>query len=131
MSVSESDPVSAMASWCRAVLCLVATLTTACAGTRLPVYVAPSHQTIQASAEMTFGGDGTEISVLNGSSVAIVVTGLELYDCENIKNRCEVQRLQVRVPPHQRVSLATVRQNDKTRRWSFNYRYSWEPARDQ
>jgi len=80
---------------------------------------------------MTFSGDGHEIYVLNHSTVPIVVTGLSLYDCENIKNRCDVQRLQVHVQPRQRVVLAIVRPNDKSRPSSFQFRYSWEPARER
>src|SRR5712691_9708573 len=104
----------------RAVVWFAATLAVACARTPIPVYVAPSSDTIESHTEMTLSGDGQEIFVRNHSSVAIIVTGLRLLDCENIRNRCEVQRLQVRVPPGQRVTLTTVRPNDSSRPSSSN-----------
>ncbi len=115
----------------RAVVWFAATLAVACARTPIPVYVAPSSDTIESHTEMTLSGDGQEIFVRNHSSVAIIVTGLRLLDCENIRNRCEVQRLQVRVPPGQRVTLTTVRPNDTSRPSSFQFRFTWEPARDR
>lgn len=112
-------------------LVLASTLTIACASGPTPVYIAPTSQTIEARTEMTFSGDGHALYVLNNSSVPILVTGLSLYDCENIKNRCEAQRLRVQVPPHQRVILATVRPDNTSRPSSFHWRYTWEPAHDQ
>ena len=60
---------------------------------------APSNETIETGTEMSFGGDGQIVYVYNHSSVPIVVTGLHLIDCENIKNSCDVQRLRVQVNP--------------------------------
>ena len=94
-----------------AALTLAATLSAACAGGQTRIYVAPTSETIEAHTEITLSGDGQEVYVLNHSSVPIIVTGLSLVNCENIKNRCEAERLHVRVPPGQRVSLVTVRLN--------------------
>ena len=114
-----------------AILSIVGTLASACASSRTPVYVAPSSETIESGTEMALTGDGQYIYIVNHSSAAITVTGLHLIDCENIKNRCEVMRLRVRVPPGQRANLATVRPDNPNRASSFRFTYRWEPAREQ
>jgi len=113
------------------VLTLSILLLCACASNRVPLYVAPSSETIDTGTEMTLSGDGQYVYVFNHSSVPIIVTGLHLVACENIKNKCEVQRLQVRVPPGQRVNLATVRPDNTSRPSSFRFTYTWERAHDQ
>jgi LEA14-like dessication related protein len=80
---------------------------------------------------MSLGGDGQIVYVYNHSSVPIVVTGLHLIECENIKNSCDVQRLRIRVPAGQRMNLATVHPDNPNRAYSFRFNYSWEAARDQ
>jgi len=109
----------------------IASLAAACSGSRVPVYVAPSNQTIQSGTEMSHGGDGQFIYVVNHSSVPITITGLHITDCENVRNRCEPTRLRVRVEPGRRQNLATVRPDNPNRAHSFRFRYTWEPARDQ
>ncbi len=106
----------------------VGTLAAACAGRSVPVYVAPSNETIEAGTEMALSGDGQYVYIFNHASVAIMVTGLHLTDCENIKNRCEVMRLRVQVRPGQRENVATVRPDNPNRPSSFRFTYTWEPA---
>lgn len=101
-------------------LSTVATLASACASNRVPVYVAPSTATIESGTEMTLGGDGQVVFVYNHSSVPIKVTGLHLLECENIKNRCDLQLLRVPVPAGQRVILTTVRPDNTSRPWSLD-----------
>ena len=90
------------------VLSLLGALTSGCAGHGVPVYIAPSNETIESGTEMSLSGDGQYVYIVNHSSVEIVVTGLRLTDCENIKNRCEVMRLRVPVLPGQRQSPVLV-----------------------
>jgi uncharacterized protein (DUF2164 family) len=116
---------------CRSAVAPLLGVLIACASNRAPVYVAPTNQTIEVGTEMTESGDAENVYVINHSSAAIMVTALNLYQCENIKNRCEVQRLRVRVRPGQRENLATVRPLYSTRAFSFRFTYAWEPARDQ
>jgi hypothetical protein len=113
------------------VLGVLGVLSCACASSRIPIYVAPSNDTVEAGTEMSLGGEGQNVYVFNHSSVTIMVTGLQLHDCENIKNRCDVMRLRIPVRPVQRQNLALVRPNDTNRPFSFKFNYSWEPARAQ
>ncbi len=110
---------------------MVGVLMFGCASHGVPVYVAPSSETIEVGTEMSLSGDGQYVYVVNHSSVSIMVTGLHLTDCENIKNRCEVMRLRVPVRPGQRENLDTVKPDNPNRPSSFRFTYSWEPARDR
>jgi hypothetical protein len=114
-----------------AVLGIASALACACASNRSPIYIAPTNQTVEAGTEMSFGGDGQIVYVYNHSSVPIVVTGLHLIECENIKNSCDVQRLRIRVPAGQRMNLVTVHADNTSRAYSFRFNYSWEAAHDQ
>lgn len=102
----------------------------ACSSPRTLVYLAPSNQTVRAATEMAFSGDGQTIYVTNDSSVPIMVTGLRLTDCENIKNRCETMRVRVRVDPGRRQAVLTVKPDNPNRGHSFRYTYTWEPAQE-
>jgi len=114
-----------------AALAIAAMLASSCASNRVPVYIAPSNQTIESGTEMSFGGDGQIVYVYNHSSVPIVITGLHLLDCENIKNSCEVQRLRIQVPAGQRTNITTVKPENPNRPYSYRFNYSWEPVREQ
>jgi hypothetical protein len=103
----------------------------ACAGGNRPsVYVAPSNLTILAVTDTAYALHRELIFVIhveNNSSEPIVVTGVALRDCENIANPCgDVVRMQVRVPPGQRVNVLTVRRRDRELAWHFRYTFSWE-----
>jgi len=100
----------------------------ACASNRVAVYVAPSNESIESGSEMSLGGDGQVVYVYNHSSVPIMVTSLQLLDCENIKNHCEVQHLRMQVAPGQRTNIATVKPENPNRPYSFQFHYSWEPV---
>src|SRR6267154_1523726 len=81
-----------------------------CASGAQQVFRAASDDTIQSGSEMSFGGDGFNVYVTNGSTVPIVVTGVRLYECENIKTRCdETVSLKVRVDPGRRQNVYIVR----------------------
>jgi len=109
----------------------IAGMLAACASNRVPIFVAPSNQTIDSGSEMSLGGDGHVVYVYNHSSAPIMVTGLQLLDCENIKNSCEVQRLRIQVPAGQRTNIATVKPENPSRPYSFQFHYSWEPVHQQ
>ena len=110
------------------ILALV-TMTVGCSTGRIPVYVAPSNETIESGTEMNYGGDGQFVYVINHASAAITITGLHLIDCENIKNRCEAMQLRVPVPPGARENLITVKPDNPGRAYSFRFIYTWAPAR--
>src|SRR5882757_5389724 len=79
-------------------LTLLVALALSCSTGRQPVFLAPSGESIESGSEMSYGGDGYNVYITNHSSVPIEVTGLKLYDCENIRNQCDLAvPLKVRV----------------------------------
>ncbi len=78
---------------------------------------------------MNNAGDGQYVYVINHSTVPIMVTGLNLLDCQNVRNFCQPQQLAIHVAPGQRVNLATVKPDNPGSASSFRFTYTWAPAR--
>ena len=111
-------------------LSILGFLVCSCSGNRASVYVAPSNSTIEAGTDMSFS-EGQYIYIVNHSSVPIMITGLHLTDCVNIKNSCLPTPLRIRVGPGQRENIATVRPDVSDRAYSFRFNYTWEPVREK
>jgi hypothetical protein len=93
------------------------------------VFPAPTSDNIESGSEMNYGGDGYTVYVRNESSVPINVTGLQLYDCENIKSECGPgMPLKIRVDPGRQQNIFIVRIENTTRASHFRFHYSWEQA---
>ena len=101
-------------------------LLAACGPKGVKTYVAPSDSTIEALTEMSAGGEAQVIVVTNHSTVPIVVTGVSLVSCENIKNRCnEATRMKVKLAPGQRRTVLTVRPENPQRAHGFRFTWTW------
>ena len=100
------------------------------AAQRERVYVAPTNETVIATLEQS----GTSevpvhvVYVANNSTVPIVVFGVVLRDCENVRQRCESHRTNVRVGPGQRQSVFRVEPRDARQAFGFRYSFSWRVA---
>ncbi len=112
----------------RAGILVLVTMTIGCSTGRVPVYVPPSNEAIESGTEMNYGGDGQLVYVINHASDPIIITGLHLIDCDNIKNRCDPMRLRVPVLPGRRENLTTVRPDNPNRATFFRFTYTWERA---
>lgn len=113
-----------------AILSILGFLLSSCSGNRATEFIAPSNNTIEAGTEMSFS-EGQYIYIINHSSVPIMITGLHLTDCENIKNSCLPTPLRIRVEPGRRENLTTVRPDISDRPYTFRFRYTWEPVRER
>ena len=81
---------------------------------------------------MSYGGDGYNIWVMNGSTKTIMVTGVLLHECENIKSQCgTATRLQVRLEPGRRQTVYLVRIDDQRRASTFRFSYTWSGVPSQ
>ena len=109
---------------------VISLLAFACSSNPTPVLIPASNETIEAGTEMSLSGGSHVVYVYNHSSVRILVTGIHLVDCENIKNSCEVQRIRVPVYPGQRANIVIVRPSDPSRAYSFKFEFSWEEVRE-
>ena len=112
-----------------AILSILAMLASSCSGNRATEFVAPSNSTIEAGTDMSFS-EGQYIYIINHSSAPIMITGIHLIDCENVKNSCLPTPLRIRVRPGQRENLVTVRPDVSDRPYSFRFTYTWEQVRE-
>src|SRR5450759_135205 len=88
------------------------------------VFVAPTSRTVVASSEQSGGPDlGHVLYVRNESTVPIIVFGVALRECENIKQWCSGQRTNIAIPPGQRRTVGHVEPKSLDR--SYNYRWSF------
>jgi hypothetical protein len=108
---------------------LVGLLIADCSTGRPLADIEPSQYSISSGSEMSYGGDGYNIWVMNSSTKPIMVTGVLLHDCENIRSECgTATRLQVRVEPGRRQTVYTVRTSDRGRPSTFRFSYTWSGA---
>lgn len=103
---------------CAALLCCAA------AASAQQRFVAPTSNSIIASSEQSFGPDQMHVFwVRNESTVPIVVFGINLSNCENVRQFCGGQKLHVVIPAGERRDVGRVQPKNPER--SFNYRWSF------
>jgi hypothetical protein len=89
-------------------------------------FIAPTRHTIIGSSEQSGGpNEGHTLYVANQSTVPVIVFGLKLSSCENVKQWCEGQRTKVAIPPGTRRIVGHVEPKSTERafgyRWTFSY----------
>ena len=99
-----------------------------CAAKREVVFLAASNQTVTSRLDVSHDGNAQRVLVTNASTVEVTVTSVQLRDCENIKNRCEVVKLRTPIAPGQTREVLVVMPKDRDQRWNFRYSWSWEAA---
>ncbi len=92
-----------------------------------PAFVAPSRYTVEGSSEQGQGPTPSHVLyVTNRSTVPIVVFGVAITACENVRKMCLGQRTNIPVYPGAKREVGRVEAaNDKrafTYRWTFSYR---------
>jgi hypothetical protein len=108
--------------WAMAVVVVAA----AACGAREVVLVEPSAATVISRLEPTNDGRGQYVVVENRSSVPIFVTSVQLRDCRNIRNPCEVTRMRVEVRPGRSERVLAVQSRSGGSAYNFLYSWSWE-----
>jgi hypothetical protein len=111
----------------RIILGLLALLSFNTLASAQEVFVAPTRNSIIASSEQSSGPVSAHLLyVSNQSTVPIVVFGILLTSCENVKQMCVGQRVNVPIPAGIRRQVGRVDVKDDNRafnyRWSFSYR---------
>ena len=89
-------------------------------------FIAPSFSSVQAFTEEGVGDNPAHVLyVQNSSTVPIVVFGITLTECENIRQPCGSRRVKIKVAPNRRVNVGRVEPRDRERgfsyRWTFSY----------
>lgn len=98
----------------------------ACASSGEKAYIAPTEHSVTAYLEASYDGRGQHIVVRNASTESITVTSINLTSCENIKNRCEVQRMRVTVHPGATQRIVTVQTDNPARGSNFRWSWTWQ-----
>jgi hypothetical protein len=121
------DVPSPMKSRTPAILLTAALL--GCASTSSQaVYVAPTTDNVTTETDEGRGGTQSHnIYVRNNSSVAIVVYGVTLRSCENVRQQCEPQVTNIRVEPNTRSVVLHVEPKSNFAPFSYRFSYSWRP----
>jgi hypothetical protein len=98
------------------------------------VFTAATHSTIIGSTEESGGSVPTHVLlVTNQSSVHVVVFGVSLTSCENIRQQCGGRGANIAIPPGARRTVGRIEPRLQDRpfsyRWTFSYRADSSDAR--
>jgi hypothetical protein len=90
------------------------------------VFVAPTERTVIATTEQSNSDDPAHsLYISNNSTVPIVVFGITLTQCENVKQSCGPRRTNIKIGAGRRVNVGRVQARDTERgfgyRWNFSY----------
>jgi hypothetical protein len=99
----------------------------ACASgsSRQTVFVAATNETVVLESVIAQDGIRHLIYGTNRSTEPVVITSFQLRDCENVRNRCELTRLNLTLGAGQRTLLATVEPADRERAYEYRYNWGW------
>ncbi|MDB4890896.1 MAG: hypothetical protein JWL61_2751 [Gemmatimonadetes bacterium] len=105
-------------------LLLVALVVVSVSASAQQVFIAPTSRTIVGSTDQSNGADQAHILVVaNESTVPIIVFGVIINQCENVRQWCSGQRTRIAIPPGTRRNVGRVEPKNPER--SFNYRWSF------
>jgi hypothetical protein len=101
-----------------------------CASQGQRVYVAPSNDTITTTTEQGYGSTPSQnIYVVNLSTVPVIVFGVALRDCENIKQGCDARPANVKIQGGERRIVLRVEPRNPQNAFSYRFSYSWRPEK--
>jgi hypothetical protein len=90
------------------------------------VFVAPSVSSILAFTEDGIGENPAHVLyVVNNSTVPIVVFGVILSQCENVKQPCGSRPTKIRIAPRRRATVGRVQPRDTERAWEYRWTFSY------
>jgi hypothetical protein len=90
------------------------------------VFVAPNERTVIASTEQSNSDDPAHtLYISNNSTVPIVVFGISLTACENVKQSCGPRRTNIRIGAGRRVNVGRVQARDSERAFSYRWGMSY------
>ena len=91
-----------------------------------PAYVAPGPTTVVSETDERRSDPPVHtISIVNRSSVPVVVWSISLNGCENVKATCGPKPVNLRVQPGRRVTAVRVEPRILDRGFSYSFGFSW------
>ncbi len=90
------------------------------------VFIAPTPNTVRGSTEQAQGPNpGHVLYVTNSSTVPIVVFGVAVTACENVRRVCAGERTNILVHPNGRREVGRVEMKDERRSWNYRWTFSY------
>lgn len=83
---------------------------------------------IEATTESAYGG-GWYVFIQNHSDAVVVITGINLVECRNIRGSCGMKRMNVELAPGQRERVMIVRPRPGGGDSHFRYTYQYKAYR--
>ncbi|MFL5619286.1 MAG: hypothetical protein ACJ79A_12945 [Gemmatimonadaceae bacterium] len=91
-------------------------------------FVAANERTVIATTEQSNSDDPVHMMyVSNNSTVPIVVFGITLTSCENVKQSCGSRRTNIKIGAGHRANLGRVEARDRERAFSYRWSFSYHP----
>jgi hypothetical protein len=89
-------------------------------------FIAPTFSSVHAYTDEGVGDNPAHVLyVQNSSTVPIVVFGITLSQCENVRQTCGSRRVKIRVDPNRRVNVGRVEPRDNERGFSYRWTFSF------
>ena len=88
-------------------------------------YVAPTDATVRSDTEVRSEYGEHLIFVANRSTVPVTVFSVSLTRCENVKERCDPRRVNIKLPPGARRLAMRVTPESRERSFSYSFRFGW------
>lgn len=85
----------------------------------------PSWSNIRSTLRIGANEGDQIVWVSNHSDQTIIVNGVTLADCENVRVSCSTHRLNIRINPGQEKMIYRVRQRYADQHFTFRYSFSW------
>jgi hypothetical protein len=91
-------------------------------------FIAPTIYNISAVTEQGIGDNPAHaLYVQNSSTVPVVVFGILLSECENVRQPCGSHHVKIKVGPNRRVNVGRVEPRDRERGMSYRWTFSYVP----
>jgi hypothetical protein len=109
-----------------ALLCMTALLSLACRSVTQQGYVLPAANTVFVETDERQRDPPVHlVSIVNLSSDPVFVWSISLDRCENIKQPCVAQPVEIRIPPKGRHLAMRVEPALQEHRFSYRVRFAW------
>jgi hypothetical protein len=110
-------------------LCAVALCTCASSSGGGARFVAASSETVVRVTEERQSEVAHVIYVENRSSEIVRVTSYRLEQCANVRERCQVQPVNIEIRPNGRRQVLVVHPESPNRGFSYRFGFSWSSTR--
>lgn len=111
----------------------LATLMLAGCAVNAPAGPAPSGAEPVTTWLVDQGGStpGKIMYMRNNTDAPVTITSVTLYECENVRNPCQTQRLEARLEPGETREIQRVEAQQREQAFQFRYRFGWDAVEQE